>query len=237
VSGRTRRGHRRPLSRVPTCNLCGFPVLRLHPGSAGQRCLRCLSTFRHRAVGAVLAGLGLGRNVDVYELSSRGALCRYLRRTFARVTVSELFDDVPPGGYRNGVQCQDVQRLTYDAATFDLVTSTEVFEHVPDDLRAFTEVHRVLRDGGFLVFTVPLMDVDDTLVRARLHDGTIEHLVEPEYHGDRLRGRAGVLAFRTYGLDILGRLRTAGFEPRLERIDDHAHAIADGKVLIARKPA
>jgi SAM-dependent methyltransferase len=222
---------------VTTCNLCGFPVLRLHPGVAGRRCVRCLSTFRHRAVGAVLAGLGLGGDADVYELSSRGALCRYLRRTFARVTVSELFDDVAPGDVRHGVQCQDVQRLTHGDAAFDLVTSTEVFEHVPDDLRAFTEIHRVLRGGGFLVFTVPLMDAGATLERARLRDGIVEHLVTPEYHGDRLRGRAGVLAFRTYGLDILGRLRTAGFEPRLERIDDEAHAIADGKVLVARKPA
>jgi SAM-dependent methyltransferase len=222
---------------VPTCNLCGFPVLRLHPGQAGRRCLRCLSTFRHRAVGAVLAGLGLGRDASVYELSSRGALCRYLQRTFARVTVSELFDDVTPGGFRGDVQCQDVQRLTYDEAAFDLVTSTEVFEHVPDDLRAFAEIHRVLRGGGFLVFTVPLMDAGVTLERARLRDGRVEHLVEPEYHGDRLRGRSGVLAFRTYGLDILGRLRTAGFEPRLERIEDRAHAIADGKVVVAHKLA
>jgi SAM-dependent methyltransferase len=221
---------------VPTCNLCGFPVLRLHPGPAGRRCLRCLSTFRHRAVGAVLARLGLGGDASVYELSSRGALCRYLRRTFAQVTVSELFDGVAPGDVRDGVQCQDVQRLTYDAAAFDLVTSTEVFEHVPDDLRAFAEIHRVLRGGGFLVFTVPLMDTADTLERARLHDGAIVHLVEPEYHGDRLRGRGAVLAFRTYGLDILERLRRAGFEAELRRIDDPAHAITDGKVVVAQKP-
>jgi SAM-dependent methyltransferase len=113
------------------------------------------------------------------------------------VTVSELFDDVEAGRLRDGVQCQDVQRLTHAAASFDLVTSTEVFEHVPDDRRAFAEVHRVLRPGGFLVFTVPLMDAATTLERARLHDGKIVHLVEPEYHGDHLRGRGRVLAFRT----------------------------------------
>ena len=222
---------------MPTCNLCGFPVLRLHPGDAGQRCLRCFSTFRHRAVGAVLARLGLGRDARVYEMSSRGALCRHLRRTFARVTVSELFDDVAPGRFRDGVQCQDVQRLTYGDAAFDLVTSTEVFEHVPDDRRAFAEVYRVLRPGGSLVFTVPLMDAPATLERARSENGAIVHLLEPEYHGDRLRGRRKVLAFRTYGLDILDRLRAAGFEATLGRIDDAAHAVADGKVVLGRKLA
>ena len=222
---------------MPTCNLCGFPVLRLHGGDAGRRCLRCLSTFRHRAVGAVLRRLPLAPDAAVYELSSRGALCRYLRRTFARVTVSELFDGVPPGSFRGAVQCQDVQRLTYADGSFDLVTSTEVFEHVPDDGRAFTEVHRVLRAGGHLVFTVPLMEAAPTLERARLERGAIVHLVEPEYHGDRLRGRGGVLAFRTYGPDIVGRLQAAGFEARLERIDDAAHAIAGGTVVVGRKPA
>jgi len=222
---------------LATCNLCGFPVVRLHGGDAGQRCLRCFSTFRHRAVGAVLARLEISPRGHVYELSSRGALCRYLRRTFARVTVSELFDGVPPGGFRGGVQCQDVQRLTYGDATFDLVTSTEVFEHVPDDGRAFAELHRVLRRRGFVVFTVPLMDAPATLERARLTDGRVVHLCEPEYHGDRLRGRGRVLAFRTYGLDILERLRGAGFEARVERIDDPAHAIVDGKVVVGRKTA
>ena len=222
---------------MPTCNLCGFPVLRLHSGDAGQRCLRCFSTFRHRAVGAVLTKLGLARDARVYEMSSRGALCRHLRRTFAQVTMSELFDDVAAGGFRDGVQCQDAQRLTYGDAAFDLVTSTEVFEHVPDDRRAFGEIYRVLRPGGSLVFTVPLMDAPATLERARRENGAIVHLFEPEYHGDRLRGRRKVLAFRTYGLDILGRLRAVGFEAALERIDDAAHAIVDGKVVVAHKLA
>jgi SAM-dependent methyltransferase len=220
---------------VATCNLCGFLIIRLHRGPTGRRCARCLSTFRHRAVGRVLQHLGLTRDAHVYELSSRGALCRHLRRHFARVTVSELFDGVAAGHFRGGVQCQDVQRLTHADAAFDLVTSTEVFEHVPDDRRAFAEVHRVLRPGGTLVFTVPLREVPATLERARLQDGTIVHLTDPEYHGDRLRGR--ILAFRTYGLDILDRLRAVGFEARLERVDSVAHAITGGRVVVAGKPA
>ena len=54
---------------------------------------------------------------------------------------------------------------------------------------------------------------------------------------DRLRGHGRVLAFRTYGLDILDRLRAAGFEARLERVDAVDHAITDGKVVVGRKRA
>jgi SAM-dependent methyltransferase len=188
-------------------------------------------------MGAVLARLAVRADARVYEMSAGGAFHRYLRRTFPHLTVSELFDDVPPGAFRDGVQCQDAQRLTYGDAAFDLVTSTEVLEHVPDDRRAFGELHRVLRPGGLLIFTVPLMDAPDTIERARLENGAIVHLREPEYHGDRLRGRRAVLAFRTYGLDILHRLRDAGFEASVERLDDRRHAIAGAKVVVGRKPA
>lgn len=187
-------------------------------------------------MGVVLGRLGASPGAHVYELSSRGALCRYLRRAFARVTVSELFDGVPPGGFHNGVQCQDVQALTYADAVFDLVTSTEVFEHVADDGRAFAEVHRVLRPGGHLVFTVPLMAAP-TLERARVEGGAVVHLVEPEYHGDRLRGRRGVLAFRTYGPDIVSRLERAGFAAWLERVEEPAHGIEGATVVAGRRPA
>lgn len=200
----------------------------------GRRCLRCLSTSLHRAVGIIIERASLTRETAVYELSSRGALCRYLRRTFPRLTVSELFDDVPPGAYKDGVQCQDVQRLTYASGSFDLVTSTEVFEHVPDDAAAFREVRRVLRERGWLVFTVPIDPAAPTLERVAVRDGAVVHLTTPEYHGDRLRGRGQVLAYRTYGLDITDRLHAAGFDASIVPVHDAKHAIAATRVVVGR---
>jgi SAM-dependent methyltransferase len=42
-----------------------------------------------------------------------------------------------------------------------------VFEHVPDDARGFSELRRVLRPGGKMLFTVPLFDAPDTVDRVR----------------------------------------------------------------------
>ena len=42
-------------------------------------------------------------------------------------------------------------------------------------------------------------------------DGSVRHLLPPEYHGDRIRGPGRVLAYRTYGLDVTDRLAAAGF--------------------------
>ncbi len=50
-------------------------------------------------------------NLHTLELSSRGALVRYLQRTAVKVTLCEYFDNVPSGEIKNGILCQDVQRL------------------------------------------------------------------------------------------------------------------------------
>src|SRR5262245_53973889 len=193
------------------CNLCGFLVVRLNSTVRGPRCLRCRSTQVHRAVGLELARLTLPADARVYELSSRGALYRFLKGRFRHFHFSEYYDDVPPGQKKGNVECQDVQRLLLPDEAFDLVTSTEVFEHVPDDRQGFREMHRVLARGGRFVFTVPLGDFPNTVERCHVApDGTLVHRLAPEYHGDRIRGRQAVLAFRNYGMDILDRLRECG---------------------------
>jgi SAM-dependent methyltransferase len=227
-----------PALPIAICNLCSAPVVRLHPGDGGERCVRCLSTYRHRSLGRVIQAEDPDPSIAIYELSATGALHRWMHKRFTNLTVSEYFDDATPGEVRGEVQNQDVERLTFPDASFDLVTSTEVFEHVPDDAQGFREVFRVLRPGGMHAFTVPLADVPSTVERARrLPDGTIEHLTEPEYHGDRYRGLGKVLAFRTYGLDVVDRMAAVGFHASIARITSRRNGIPHGKVVVGRKPS
>ena len=184
----------------------------------------------------VIESLGLPGECAVYELSSRGALFRWLRRRFPNFYFSEFFDDVPAGGMKGPVPCQDVQDLALGDETFSLVTCTEVFEHVPDDRRGFREIYRVLKKDGYFVFTVPLMSNGRTLERAaKRQDGSILHLREPEYHSDRLRGRRTVLAYRTYGADIRERLDAAGFSSEIKSVDSPPNAVRGQHVIVARK--
>ena len=44
-------------------------------------------------------------------------------------------------------------RLDYDDASFDVVTSNGVLEHVPDDAASVAEIHRLLRPGGTFAVT------------------------------------------------------------------------------------
>jgi SAM-dependent methyltransferase len=173
----------------------------------------------------------------VYEMSSRGAVFEFLKQRAGELTFSEFFDDVEPGAERDGIPCQDVQRLTYPDRSFDLCTSTEVFEHVPDDRRGFAELHRVLRPGGLAIFTVPIHDdLDATVERAVLEGDQPRHLLEPRYHDDFIRGSGKVLVYRDYSRDIGDRLRQAGFA-RAEVVDapDPAGMGCVAHVVVARK--
>jgi len=198
---------------VSTCPFCGPTVfVRLNVSEAGLRCVRCSASTVHLSLGLALRSEvpGLSR-LAVCELSARGPLAGYLRRTAHRFSGSEYFDGAPPGELVGGIPCQDVQALTYPSQSFDVVTHTEVLEHVPDDARAFAELYRILRPGGIMLFTVPLSGLDQTIDRARLHEGEIEHLLEPVYHADPQRPSSGISAFRDYGRDIVERLNAAGF--------------------------
>jgi SAM-dependent methyltransferase len=219
-----------------TCPMCGPRLLlRLSRDELGVRCLGCGASATTLSIAYVLQLERPGfRSERVYELASRGPLFEFLRREVRDFTFSEYFDDVAPGATRNGVRCEDVQRLTFAGASFGLVTSTEVFEHVPDDRRGFAEIRRVLRPGGAFIFTVPLSDADATVERAALEGGRVRHLLPPEYHDDRIRGRGTVLVYRDYGRDIVGRLLEAGFRSaRIERRFERAFLGTGRGVVIA----
>ncbi len=51
--------------------------------------------------------------------------------------------------------CQDAQSLNLPGHTFDLVTSFETLEHVPDDRGMLQNVVRHLRPGGKLIISTP----------------------------------------------------------------------------------
>ena len=164
--------------RRGTCPLCGGRFfVRISWDLLGTHCLACSASPISMAIGAVVRSrVPDFADREVCELSARGPFFEFLQREIrggrGALTYSEYFDDAAPGELRDGIACQDVQRLTYDDARFDLCTSTEVFEHVPDDGLGFREIRRVLAPGGHFIFTVPLFDADHTVERAQ-RDGDL----------------------------------------------------------------
>jgi len=182
------------------------------------------------------------RGARIYITEQVTPLYNWLRQRFASIVGSEyLGADKSPGEIVNGVRHEDVQRLSFPDASFDLILSFDVLEHVPDERRAFAEFSRCLRPGGTLFFTVPFRDnIHDHEVRAVLRpDGTIDHLMEPEYHGNPLDPEGGSLCFRYYGWRLMDDLREAGLDEPEGMFYWSAHFAYLGdanSVFVARKP-
>ncbi len=111
------------------------------------------------------------------------------------------------------VPSEDLSALTYAEGSFDLVITSEVLEHVPDVSLAFKEILRVLRPGGFHLFTVPHVTGRPTRQRARIRDGKVEHLFPPTFHG---AGQSDMLVFCEPGDDFADICSAAGFNVSIE---------------------
>lgn len=201
--------------RFATCPLCGPTLLiRIADSEMGVRCLRCAASAVHLSLAAVVRSLPMDlTKASVFELSGRGPWVRFLRAEAGALTLSEYIEDGESISLPADVRNENVEQLSFPNAAFDLVTCSDVFEHVADDQAGFSEVLRVLKPRGSFVFTVPLrMDRATTVIRAvRVADGGIEHALPPEYHGDQLRGAGRVLSFRDYARDLPEQLMRIGF--------------------------
>ena len=130
-----------------------------------------------------------------------------------------------------------MQRLTFISNSLDMITSTEVFEHVPDYKVAFSEVYRVLNPGGIFAFTVPLFEQAETKRIAVLSkSGKIDWIAEPEYHDSRVTGPKTVPVFWHHSrIQIQLDLIKSGFQFVQVFEDKDGISLRAARVVIARK--
>lgn len=115
---------------------------------AGQerRLAMILEAAGERAVGRVLDdGCGIGIYLE-----------RLAERARAAIGVEYDGERAADAGRRGqAAACAAGEALPFPSASFDLVLSHEVLEHVTDDRRAVTEAVRVLKPGGRMIVFVP----------------------------------------------------------------------------------
>jgi SAM-dependent methyltransferase len=169
----------------------------------------------------------------VAEINRIDGLLECLRR-LPHFAASDYRPGAAPGAVVDGVRSEDLTRLTYPDACFDLVLTSETLEHVPDLDAALGEIRRVLVPGGRHVFTVPVLPgTERTFPRMVVRpDGSLEDRASRIAHPG---GDWGYPVFTEFGADLPDRLRQAGFEVDVlfgpTREDDLA------QVNVCRKPA
>ncbi|MBM2886678.1 methyltransferase domain-containing protein [Chromobacterium phragmitis] len=198
------------------CPSCGGKYfLSLKRSDFMTRCLTCKANIVNISLIPVIKQHfgNSASNAVAYELSTYGSTLSYLQNNFRSVTTSEYMPDQPKGAVVDGVRNEDIQSLTFDEDTFDLVTSNSVLEHVPDDIKGCSECYRILKPKGALIFSVPLYDTPSTIKMAEIDkNGSIVFHQEPEYHDSRLGGPESALTFWRHSFhDICERVKAAGF--------------------------
>lgn len=100
---------------------------------------------------------------------------------------------------------------SYKNMSLDLVMHFDVLEHVPDPALALVKCYRMLRPGGWLLFSCPFYDgLEHSITRAEIKNGQLVNILDPCYHGNPVDG-SGALVFSQPGWDLLKLLNAAGF--------------------------
>ena len=122
-----------------------------------------------------------------------------------------LGDQYKSGEVIGGIRHEDVTNLSFPNCSIDFIVSNDVFEHVPDILRALQECNRVLTSGGTLLATIPFDTSTPLSVRrAEIKENGLNHILSPQYHGNPLSAE-GSLVFHDFGWDLLDMFAEAGF--------------------------
>lgn len=167
------------------------------------KCTKCGSIPRNRAlVKALNVFYPDWRELSIHESSPGGPLSDFLKRSAKSYSASHYYDDIPRGEYFNGFRSEDLTKLTFEDNSFDLIITSDVFEHVFEPALAFKEVARVLKPGGAHVFTMPWYpSIKKSVQRSKFENGQIIYLKDPVYHGNPI-GNEGSLVTFDWGTDF-----------------------------------
>lgn len=192
-----------------------------------QFCPICKNSFRTRALAEAITKTIPYKNVSslqewqkhadkeglkIAEINSCGNLHKTLKQ-IRGIAYSEyqlsLIDKNPVTTIKNIIKKivyqykhEDITKLTYADNTFDLVLHSETLEHIISAEKAIKETKRILKPGGYCLFTVPIIPERRSVQRADYgKTGNLINLQDPSYHG--FNNRTDYLVCWEFGRDFI----------------------------------
>lgn len=180
----------------------------------GFHCSECNSNLRSMGLAAAIIDAlnfegsfhelcASGIPLRVLEINRAGSLTPYLERL--------------PGHRLIEYPDFDMQDLTLPSGSYDLVIHSDTLEHIPNPVRGLAECHRILKPGGYCIFTIPI--IVDRFSRSRRG-------LPASFHGDSKDGRKDFIVQTEFGADFWKFAAEAGFRRIAIHIFEYPAAMA-----------
>lgn len=182
----------------------------------------------------------ISKDLKIYNTECNGAVHKSFHNAFGENYICSEYISLStvPGSMVNGVRHENLEKLSFENNSFDIVLSSEVFEHVPHPYKAHSEVLRVLKKGGRHVFTVPFHENnhEDDNFASLMENGTIVYHKTPIYHGDPVH-KGGVLVYNVFSKQMFHKLCKMGFSVNIFRIHNVSYGVfgPGNLVFVAKK--
>ncbi|MBN1125530.1 MAG: methyltransferase domain-containing protein [Sedimentisphaerales bacterium] len=160
------------------CPLCGYrgPFSDVHqpngPSSFDTTCPQCGSRARHRLMSLVMDLLS-----ERYNFNEMKAL-HFAPEIFFRERYQNTFREYKTTdlAMENVDFNADICNLPFENNSYDVVLACHVLEHIKEDRKAMSEIHRICRPGGIVIIQVPITAMK-----------TIEYPAPNPYETDHVR--------------------------------------------------
>ncbi len=170
---------------------------RIIPGSVSQAALsehfaRYLFAKKYSQGKRVLnVASGCGYGSEILNSSAREIF---------NIDISEqlvAYGNLNYGNYKNHFLTMDAQKMAFPDKYFDLIVTFETFEHLPKYSNFLTECHRVLKDNGKIILSMPNKKItspsfDKPVNMFHFKEWTIEEferIIDGKYQIDRFYGQ------------------------------------------------
>jgi SAM-dependent methyltransferase len=133
----------------PICDYHGMFRAFGTPPRYDALCPNCGSLERHRLIRLALNAHPLPADAEVIHFAPERSVAAMMPRKNYRSA------DLEPG---RADLVLDLESIAIPSQSVDVVVANHVFEHVNDDRQALAEIFRILRQGGLLIATIPLIE-------------------------------------------------------------------------------
>jgi hypothetical protein len=236
--------------RQGRCYVCGYVgsfELLCRSRREGFLCPTCGSSLRYQHQAQVivsllghqtttdLATLAAGSSrfhaLRIYEPGLVGPFRQHLGR-LPGYQQSYFWSQVAVGQHHEGVRCEDLEHPTYAPDSFDLIITSDIFEHVRRPWHGFRALFGVLERGGVHVMSIPTEHPLSATSQPRVDtSGDGDRLLKPAvYHGSPNDPR-GSLVYTDFGADLPDRLTAMGYEVSVHHGPEHV------LTFVMRRPA